>query len=140
MLLDGHRGYGYVTPQGEAISYIWLSSPRFGTAVVPFELGLSCRIGADSGYIWDCRTHGDYRKRGLYRCGLKHMQALCREAGLKSATIVSEVRNHPSQAAILAAGFTAGYNIAILRLFGRLYVISAGGRIFIRGRYGVVDL
>lgn len=136
----GHRCFGFVTQQGETVAYLWLSSPQYETPSAPFELGLSCRIPPRTGYIWDCRTKPEFRNRGLYRHGLKLLQALCRADGLQSAVIATEVLNGASKAAIMAAGFAADYKMVILRLLGRIYFIAVRGSVLLRGPHGTVDL
>ncbi len=136
----GHRCYGFVTAGGEPVSYLWLSAPRYGTPVALFDLGLSCRIAPETVYIWDCRVHPDFRSRGLFREGLKHVMALGRLDGLLAAVIASEAANHPSSTAITAAGFKTDYAMTICRFLGRLYAVAACGRILLRGPGGVVDI
>jgi ribosomal protein S18 acetylase RimI-like enzyme len=140
MLNAGHRCYGFVTAQGEAASYLWLSSPRYATPAALFELRLSCRIAPGTVYIWDCRVHPDFRRRGLYRDGLKRVMALGQLDGLTAAVIASEAGNDASNAAIMAAGFVADYSMTILRFLGTFYLVAARGRIFVRGPGGVVDI
>ena len=136
----GHRCWGFVTEHGEAVSYLWLSSPRFGTPTAPFELGLTCRIAPRTGYIWDCRTQTEFRNRGLYRQGLKRLRALCRADGMQSALIASDVLNGASRAGIVGAGFASDYAMAILRLLGRYFFIAAHGQILFRTPGKAVDL
>lgn len=140
MVRSGHRCFGLVTEAGEAVAYLWLSSPRFGTPIVPFEFGLACRIPDDAAYIWDCRVHPDYRNRGLYRFGLNSLLALVAESGAAVALIASEAVNAPSNAAIVAAGFAAQYAVTIIRLPLGLEFIAAHGRIMFRRPGGVIPL
>ncbi len=123
----GHRCYGFVTREGKAASYLWLSSPRLGTPTAPFELGLDCRIPGDAAYIWDCRVHPSYRNRGLYRHGLNRMMALAAESGAAAAIIASETDNAASNVAIVGAGFRAQHAVRVVLLMGRFVIVAARG-------------
>ena len=71
------------------------------------ELGLLLRLLPREAYIWDCATRPIFQRQGLYAALLGHMAQSLRADGAQTIWIGADINNHPSQAGIARAGFTA---------------------------------
>jgi hypothetical protein len=119
---DGHQCFGFVTPDGGIVSYLWLSGSLYGTSLVPFEAGTFCMIPDGSAYIWDCRTSPSYRRQGLYQEGLVRLVQRCGIEGNQNVFIVCRKNNIISKNGIISVGFHCFGEAILIKLMRKLVV------------------
>ena len=100
-LRTGRRGLILMADQGWA-GYAWLSPPG---AAGPPHLPIS--IARERHWVFHCRTHESFRRRGLYKLALRqvisHVSASSCEASL---FIDTQVENLAARRAFASVGFT----------------------------------
>lgn len=125
-LSEGHLFFGLVDQAGQVVNYLWLCLPGSGTPNdLVWALGSRLRIRDDSGFIFDCRTHRDWRGRGLYTFGLGKALQVCSGTGANLAFIDCGADNVASRRGIEKAGFTRIGQLSIVRL-GSMFAVLAG--------------
>ena len=124
-LADGFEAHGLITPDGELAYYMWLSFGR-DQGRAPWAFTAEINLPASSGYIFDCKTAPEHRRKGLYTAALKYARALCHKAGCERVLIDVEPVNAPAVKAIASAGFTKKDSLAITK-FGPVMRLESGG-------------
>jgi GNAT superfamily N-acetyltransferase len=84
---------------GELVAYGWLSTANEWIGEVELEI----RPGSNEGYIWNCATRPEHRRKGYFRAIVKAITAQARTEGLTRLWIGSE--QIPAAKAIAQAGF-----------------------------------
>lgn len=123
-LKNGHRCFGFEDQKGIIVTYFWLTigePNRFRP--VPVFRGSNWLLDSHEAYIWDCHTILGYRRRGLYKEGLKRLVAMCQRQKIKQIMMSSEVSNRVSNAGIVLAGFKL-YGTVYFRALGWLKMIK----------------
>lgn len=112
-IVNGHECYGYVAPNGEVASYIWVSTDN----KTPWGKRFQLTSDSSSAYIWDCRTCEKFYRKGLYYRGLlKVCDWLKNDKNIQNVFITCDSKNSPSKAGILKAGFELLESFSIVNL------------------------
>ena len=101
-----------VISDGTIAGYGWLST---GPEWVG-ELQLEIRPGAGEGYIWNCATVHEHRRRGIFRALLVGISEIAFREGIRRLWIGSV--DIPAERAVEPSGFQAALHFATLSLAG----------------------
>jgi hypothetical protein len=114
-LAEGFEAHGLVTPEGQLAYYMWLS---FGNdkGWAPWAFTARISLSASSGYIFDCKTDPEHRRRGLYTSALKHARWLCYRAHCNEVLIDVEPLNNPAVRAIKSASFAKRARLEVTKM------------------------
>ena len=104
----GHRVFGYrMLTSNEAIAYFWLTYDQHKQVHVPFEFDLKWSVEKCRAYIWDCKVHPEFRRKGIYTAGLIALSQFACVSGAKAIEIYCSASNLASANGIVRAGFAA---------------------------------
>jgi len=96
-LRDGHLVLYAVGPDNDIQSWIWFTVAEESPQIAPFDFGLSMKVPAGVGFLWDAFTVPAYRRRGLYKTLLLHAVEACFAHGARQvwghANITNASRN-----------------------------------------------
>ena len=101
-----------VISDGAIAGYGWLST---GPEWIG-ELQLEIRPGVGEGYIWNCATVREHRRRGIFRALLVGISQIAFREGIRRLWIGSV--DIPAERAVEPSGFQAALHFATLSLAG----------------------
>ncbi|MBI4135755.1 GNAT family N-acetyltransferase [Candidatus Uhrbacteria bacterium] len=114
-LAQGHFCYGFFDQAGMVAYYMWYTVASETAALVPWELNTRLVLNPKDGYIWDCFTSPDHRRRGLYREGLRMIIALFGSYQIERYFICCMRDNIPSIDAIRSMRFRDIFEFTVSR-------------------------
>lgn len=107
----GCRCFGVMSDGGVA-GYGWLST---GPEWIG-ELDLEIRPGNAEGYIWNCVTLAEHRRKGVFKALVVGISEAARQSGMKRVWIGSVAI--PAEKALAPSGFHATAHFHTLRFLG----------------------
>ena len=114
--------FGYLTSEDQLVYYMWLSLWRY-KGWAPWALGSNIVLPKASGYIFDCKTSPQHRRKGIYTSALNNARWICHRAFCKKVLIDVGPSNEPAVKAIKRAGFLKADTIGIKK-FGPIYLTT----------------
>src|SRR4051794_12125524 len=115
----GVRCFAAMVEEGSIAGYGWLSTQPEWIG----ELQLEIRPRAGEGYIWNCATVTEHRRRGVFRSLLVGISEIARKEGIKRVWIGSVAI--PAEKAVGPSGFRpaltftsaslAGFHVLVVR-------------------------
>lgn len=113
---DGHACYGFFDQTGKVAYYMWCTVASETVASVPWELNTRLVLNPKAGYVWDCFTSPDHRRRGLYREGLRTVISFFGSYKIENYYICCMKDNIPSAEAIRSVGFRDAFEFTVSRV------------------------
>ena len=127
-LKNGHRCFGFENDRGDIVSYFWVTIGANNQPMrVPTFWDSPWLFRDDEAYIWDCRTIDAYRRRGLYREGIKRLVSFCQQQDVMNVIMSCDASNPASQAGITSVGFTYYGRVRFI-LFWRFKLVHCQGK------------